>query len=450
MSNKNKMDRRFFVTTMVGGMFAACTTFSKKGAVPVKMSSPSANDKLNVAGVGVGGMGAHNVRIVGESENIVALCDVDDRYAAKTFARFPKAKKYRDYRRMLEKQKDIDAVIVATPDHTHAIIAMAAMQLGKHVYVQKPLTRTVYESRVLTETARQYKVATQMGNQGRSGEGIRLITEWIAAGAIGEVYEAHAWTNRPIWPQGMDRPKATPRVPRCLDWDLFLGPAPYRPYNPAYHPWNWRAWWDFGTGALGDMACHILDPVFMALKLGYPTRVEACSTPVNNETAPHASIVRYDFPARAGMPAVKVTWWDGGMMPPRPEDLESDRRLGDEDGGALFVGTKGKLMCGCYAKNPRLFPETKMKEFQRPEKTILRVDTSHEMDWVIACKGGRPACSNFDYSGPLSEVVLMGNLAIRTGKQLDWDGENMKVTNNVPAADSLVNPPYRSGWSLKK
>jgi hypothetical protein len=230
---------------------------------------------------------------------------------------------------------------------------------------------------------------------------------------------------------------------------LFLGPAPYRPYHPAYHPWNWRAWWDFGTGALGDMACHIIDPVVMALKLGYPIKVEASSTPVNNESAPHASIVRYAFPAREGKPPVRLTWWDGGLMPPRPEELEPDRRMGDESGGVLFIGSKGKLMCGCYARNPRLIPEEKMKAYQRPAKTIPRVDIPHEMDWVLACKGERPACSNFDYSGPLSEVVVMGNLAIRTGKPIEWDGENMKVTNNVPEADQLVNTPYRQGWKLK-
>ncbi|MCK5055962.1 MAG: Gfo/Idh/MocA family oxidoreductase [Candidatus Aminicenantes bacterium] len=443
------MDRRVFVTTMAGGLLAACTTLSKKGPLPGGKVVTSPNDRLNIAAVGIGGMGAHNVKVVGESENIVALCDVDSKYAAKTFAKYPKAEKYQDYRVMLEKQKDIDAVIIATPDHTHAIIAMAAMQLGKHVYVQKPLTRTVYESRVLAEAARKYKVATQMGNQGRSGEGIRLITEWIEDGAIGEVREVYTWTNRPIWPQGLKRPRKTPRVPRHLDWDLFLGPAPYRPYHPEYHPWNWRAWWDFGTGALGDMACHIIDPVFMALKLGYPTKVEASSTPVNNESAPHASIVRYTFPAREGKPPVRLTWWDGGMMPPRPEELEPGRRMGDESGGVLFIGSKGKLMCGCYAKNPRLISEAKMKAYKRPAKTIPRVEVPHEMDWVLACKGERPACSDFDYSGPLSEVVLMGNLAIRTGKQLEWDGENMKVTNNVPEANQYVNPPYREGWKLK-
>lgn len=449
MSEESKMNRRSFIATMAGGLAAACTTLSKQKQVTAKKVYTSPGDKLNIAGVGVGGMGGYNIKVVSESENIVALCDVDDAYAAKTFAKFPKAKKYRDYRHMLEKQKDIDAVIIATPDHTHAVIALTAMQLGKHVYVQKPLTRTVYESRVLTEAARKYKVATQMGNQGRSGEGIRLITEWIADGAIGEVREVYTWTNRPIWPQGMDRPKDTPPVPDTLDWDLFLGPAPYRPYNPAYHPWNWRAWWDFGTGALGDMACHIIDPVFMALKLGYPVKVEASSTPVNNESAPHASIVRYDFPARQGMPPVKLTWWDGGLMPPRPEELEPARRMGDENGGVLFIGSKGKLMSGCYARNPRLIPETKMREYKRPARTIPRVDMRHEMDWVAACKGGRPACSNFDYSGPLSEVVLMGNLAIRTGKLLEWDGENMKVTNNVPEANQYVNPSYRKGWQLK-
>lgn len=406
------------------------------------------SEKLNIAGIGVGGMGRNNVGRC-DTENIVALCDVDDAYAEKAFVLYPKAKKWRDFREMLEKQKDIDAVIIATPDHTHAVIAMTAMKMGKHVYCQKPLTHSVYEARRLTEAAREAKVATQMGNQGHSGEGIRLICEWIWDGAIGQVREVYAWTNRPLWPQGLERPKETPPVPATLDWDLWLGPAPYRPYNPAYVPWKWRSWWDFGTGALGDMACHIIDPAFWALKLGYPTGVEASSTKVNSESAPIASIIRYQFPARGDMPPVKLTWYDGGLMPPRPQELEPGRKMGDNDGGVLFIGDKGKLMCGCYAKSPRLIPETAMKAYTRPPKTIPRVGgiDNHEQDWIRACKGGKPASSNFDYSGPLTETVVMGNLAIRAGEKLDWDGLNMKVTN-VPDANKYVRRPYRQGWSL--
>ncbi|MCH7520932.1 MAG: Gfo/Idh/MocA family oxidoreductase [Candidatus Marinimicrobia bacterium] len=407
------------------------------------------SDTLNIAGIGVGGMGKNNVRSCAEGgQNIVALCDVDRDYAAPVFKEYPKAKVYTDYRRMLDKQKDIDAVIIATPDHTHAVIAMAAMRAGKHVYVQKPLTHSVYETRMLTEAAHEYKVVTQMGNQGHSWEGDRLISEWIWDGAIGDVREVHAWTNRPIWPQGIDRPQDKHRVPKTMDWDLWLGPAPYRPYHPAYAPFKWRGWWDFGTGALGDMACHIMDPVFWALKLHYPTSVEASATEVNSETAPLASIVRYEFPARGTMPPVKFSWYDGGMMPPRPDDLEDGRHMGDRDGGVIFIGDKGKLMCGAYGKNPRLIPEPAMKAYTKPSKTIPRIETSHEMDWVRACKGGEPASSNFDVSGPLTETVLMGNLAIRSlGNRLQWDGLNMQVTN-VEEANQYVRREYRDGWSL--
>ena len=423
-------------------------------------TSPS--EKLNIAGIGVGGMGKANLDKL-QNENIVALCDVDEAYAAKVFKQYPKAKRYRDFRKMLEKQKDIDAVVIATPDHSHAVIAMMALAMRKHVYCQKPLTHSVYEARMLTEAAREAKVATQMGNQGRSGEGIRLVCEWIWDGAIGPVREVHTWTNRPVWPQGieMDRPKETPPVPSTLDWNLWLGPAAYRPYHPTYLPNIWRGWWDFGCGALGDMACHIIDPAFLALKLRYPTSVEANTstywhgmfekTKPKNEVFPRATIVRYKFPARGDMPPVSMTWYDGGMMPPRPEELEPGRRMGDNDGGVIFVGDKGKLMCGCYGMNPRLIPETKMRAYKRPPKTLRRIPggmDGQEKDWVRACKGGKPACSNFDYSGPLTETVVMGNLAIRyPQRKLDWDGLNMKVTN-VPEANEYVNPPYRQGWSL--
>ncbi len=420
------------------------------------------SDKLNIAGVGIGGMGKENIKAC-ESENIVALCDVDWNYAADVFKQYPNAKKYKDFRKMLDEQKDIDAVVVATPDHAHAVVAMAAMQRGKHVYVQKPLTRTVYEARMLTEAARKNKVATQMGNQGHSGEGIRLICEWIWNGAIGNVREVHCWTDRPVWPQGIDRPKDTPPVPETLDWDQWIGPAPYRPYNPAYHPFNWRAWLDFGAGALGDMGCHVMDPPFWALKLKYPVSVEASHSydvremwkrVDNTESYPRASIVHYQFPAREGMPPVKLHWYDGGILPEQPENLEPGRnisKLGSDGSGTLFMGDKGVLVCGCYGGSPRLIPESKMKEFEQPSKTLPRIDggeDGHERDWIRACKGGKPASSNFDYSGPLTETVVMGNLAmLNPGKKLIWDGEKMKVTNDEQA-NTYVNVPYRDGWSL--
>lgn len=440
-----KITRRDFIGSVAAA--AAFTIVPRHVLGGTGHTPPS--EKLNIAGVGAGGMGRSNIKHC-SGENIVALCDVDDERAAETYKLHPKAKKYRDFRKMLEKQKDIDAVIVATPDHTHATIAMAAMRMGKHVYVQKPLTRTVYEARMLTKAARKYNVVTQMGNQGHSGEGVRLLCEWIWDGAIGPVREVVAWTNRPIWPQGIDRPEGSSPIPSTLDWDLWLGPAPYRPYvDKAYLPFVWRGWWDFGCGALGDMACHLLDPVFWALKLGYPSSVEAYASKNNSktahlETAPLASIVHYRFPARGGMPPVKLSWYDGGLKPERPEELEPGRKMRS----VIFIGDKGKLMCGEYGDSPRLIPETKMQEYKRPPKTLPRVEGSHEQNWIDACKNGTQACSNFDYAGPMSESVVMGNLAIRNpGQKLEWDGENMKVTN-VAEANKYVNEPYREGWTL--
>jgi predicted dehydrogenase len=466
-----KFSRRKFIGS-AGAAAAAFTIVPRHVLGGAGYTPPS--EKLNVAGVGVGGMGGDNIATIAgmeedeyenltkvrEGENIVALCDVDTEKAAGIFNLFPKAKKYTDFRKMLEKQKDIDAVVIGTPDHTHAVIAMMAMKMGKHVYCQKPLTRTVYEARMLTKTARENKVATQMGNQGNSGEGVRLICEWIWDGAIGPVHEVHSWTDRPVWPQGIPRPKETPPVPSSLDWDLWLGPAPVRPYHPTYHPFSWRAWWDFGAGALGDMACHILDPVFSALKLKYPISVEAsCSTYVaigkmwekeeNTESFPRASVVHYTFGAREGMPPVKLHWYDGGMMPQRPEEFETRRTF--PDNGSIFVGEKGLLLSRTYGESPRIVPESKMKEYKRPPKTLERVEgggDGHEQNWIRACKGGKPAGSNFDYSGPMTESVVMGNLAIRyPNRKLEWDGEKMEVTN-FPEANQLVNPPYRQGWSL--
>jgi predicted dehydrogenase len=403
------------------------------------------SDKLNIAGIGVGGVGGTNVNNC-NSQNIVALCDVDWDYASSLFANYPDAKKYKDYRKMFDEMGDsIDAVIVATPDHTHAMITAAAIRMGKHAYTQKPLTHSVYESRVLTKLAREYKVATQMGNQGNSGEGIRQTCEWIWDGAIGEITEVHAWTNRPIWPQGLERPLETPSLPPTLAWDEFIGPAPWRPYHPAYTPWNWRAWWDFGTGALGDMANHIVDPAFWALKLGHPTSIYGSSSQVNTESAPLASTVHYEFPDRGKigdlkLPPLKLTWYDGGLLPPRPEELKDGQIMGDRSGGVLFVGSKGKLMTGCYGRDPILLPEDLSNDYERPEPSIRRIEDAmsggHELDWIRACKESPEnrvqTSSNFDYSGPLNEMVVMGNLAIRLQdlkRKLQWDGENMKITN---------------------
>jgi len=379
--------------------------------------------------------------------------------------RFPNAARYKDFRVMLEKQKDIDAVVVATPDHAHAVVAMAAMQLGKHVYVQKPMTRTISEARALTEAARRYKVVSQMGNQGRSGEGVRVIQEWIEDGAIGEVREVHCWTNRPIWPQGMARPTDTPAVPDGLDWDLWIGPAPMRPYHPAYHPFSWRSWIDFGAGALGDMACHVMDASYSVLKLGSPTSVLA-SVAYNvvevkrpdgttssqrlkyNDSFPPATVVHYNFPARGKkLPALKFHWYDGGILPERPEELEPERRL--PESGTIFVGSKGKLISETYSESPRLIPEKRMQAYKRPKKTIPRVAGGlHEQNWLDTIKGKTKATSPFDYAGPFTETVLLGNLAVAfPGTKLLWDGPGLKVTNNADA-NALVQHQYREGWKL--
>lgn len=453
------MNRRESVKT-------AATAVAALSALPNHvLGAESQPKKLNIACVGAAGMGRANLLGVctplsertdenwpgSDSQNIVALCDVDWKHAKKSFAEYPEAKRYKDYRVMFKEMGDeIDAVMIATPDHTHACIAMEAMRRGKHVFVQKPLARTVHEVRVMTEAARKYGVITQMGNQGHSGEGIRRICEWIEDGAIGDVREVHAWTSRPIWPQAIARPQDTPPIPETLDWDLWLGPAPYRPYHPSYQPFNWRGWVDFGTGALGDMACHTLDPIFWALKLMYPDSVEASCVKIHGkefpESYPLGSIIHYEFPAREGMSEVKVHWYEGGLQPERPAELEEGRRMGGE--GALFVGDKGKLICGTYGSSPQLIPYTTMQAYKRPEPTIPRVKGSHEMDWVNAIKEGRQPSSNFNYSGPLSEMVLMGTLAqLSPGKKLLWDGKNMQVTN-VPELNKYINPPYREGWSL--
>jgi hypothetical protein len=439
--NKIKISRRDFMGAAAA--VAAFTIVPNHVLGGPRRVPPS--EKLNVAGVGIGGRGAGDLDEVG-GENIVALCDVDDGYAANVFKNYPKAKKYQDFRTMLDKEKNIDAVVIATPDHSHAVIAMTAIKMGKHVYCEKPLAHSIYEVRKLTEAARQAGVATQLGNQGQASEESRLVSEFIQDGAIGPVREVHSWCNRPISPRGINRPKETPPVPDTLNWDLWLGPAPYRPYHPCYLPFTWRGWWDFGTGVLGDIGCHQFVSIFRALKLGYPTCVEACSSGVNPETAPLASIVRYDFPARGDMPSVKLTWYDGGLMPARPAELEEGLRFGNADDN-LFVGDKGKML------GHRLLPESRSKEYGRPPKVLPR-SPGHHKEWINACKGGEPAGSNFDVAGPLTEVVLLGNIALRMDQQLYekglklyYDGPNMKVTN-LSEANKYIRSEYREGWTL--
>ena len=453
----NKTRRQFLRTAAFAAVASTITPRSLFGQAGAK----APGQKLNIAGIGVGGMGFNNLKACAQ-ENIVALCDVNREYAAKAFKEFSQAKVYRDYCEMLDKQKDIEAVIIATPDHTHAVIALAVIRAGKHVYVQKPLAHSVHEVRVLTEAAGKHKVVTQMGNQGHSGDAIRRVREWIKSGAIGSIREVDAWTNRPVWPQGVEveRPKETPPVPEGLDWDLWIGPASLRPYHPDYLR-NWRAWWDFGTGSLGDLGCHVLDVAFWALDLKYPESVESCISTYwpdlwkrlepRNENFPRSTIVRYRFPARGGQPPVRLTWWDGGMMPARPPELEPDDQLGDSDGGLMFHGDRGLLICGCFGRSPRVFPEEKMEALPQKPQIIELIPggmDGHEKDWIRACKGGRPASSNFDYAGPLSEMVLMGNLAVRfPNQQLLWEGESMQVQNHKDA-NAFVRRKYREGWSL--
>jgi predicted dehydrogenase len=415
------------------------------------------SDKLNIAGIGVGGKGRVNLEAM-NTENIVALCDVDWKYAQDCFNDYPGARRYWDWRRMFEEMGDtIDAVMIATADHTHAIIAATAITLGKHVYCQKPLTHSVYESRLLTKLARKYRIATQMGNQGNSSPEARTVEEWIWAGEIGEVTEVHAWTNRPIWPQGLERPAEVMTPPDTMNWDLFIGPAPMRPFHEIYTPWNWRGWWDFGTGALGDMACHILNPVFSALHLEYPVRLQGSSTLVNTESAPQAEVVEYTFPGRTKlprnvkvkMPEVKVTWYDGGMMPSRPEELADGAPLmEDEMGGCIFVGTRDKLICNLGGIHPRLLSGRK----PRVPETLRRIegyetggimDGPHEQDWIRACKEDPQyriqPMSNFEVAGPFNEMVVMGVLAVRLqslDRELQWDGANMRFTN-ISGNDTL-------------
>jgi len=433
---KNNFSRRSFLATTATAA-SGITILPSNVIAGLGHKAPS--DKLNIAGIGIGGKGFSNLKNL-QSENIVGLCDVDWKYAENAFKFFPNAKMYKDWRVMYEELgKSIDGVVIATADHTHALTAATAITMGKHVFLQKPLTHTVYESRLLTKLADKYKVATQMGNQGSSGEGVNLTTEWIANGEIGEITKVEAFTNRPIWPQGQATPKQGQWVPETLDWDLFTGPAKMRPYNEVYHPWNWRGWWDYGTGALGDMACHILHPVFVGLELGYPIKAQGNSTLLLQDCAPTAQSVKLTFPERTAkkkmkikLPPVEVFWYDGGIKPMLPAGWPAGKDPNDQGGGVIFHGTKDKLICGCYGVNPWLLSGRKPEapKFRR------RVEASHEMDWVRASKetpeNRVKTASDFSEAGPFNEMVVMGVLAVRLqtlNKELLWDGPNMKFTN---------------------
>jgi len=424
------------------------------------------SDKLNIAGVGVGNMGGHNVQDMG-NENIVALCDVDHSYAAENLAKYPKANIFKDYREMLDKQKDIDAVVIGTPDHTHAVITMAALRAGKHVYCQKPIAHSVRDTRLLTEAAREAKVITQMGIQFHSTNDPRKICDWIAAGVIGKVRKAYAWCSLSYYPWGHShwsskfgvRPTEEPPIPATLDWDLWLGPAPKRPYHPTYHPMTWRAWWDFGTGMMGDRGAHTLDPIYWSLKLGAPETIEAYNSDFNPETFPAASSVRYTFAARGDMPPVEVTWYDG-LRPAGIEGMANPRLIGDPEGGLLMVGDDGMISAGVYGNSPILHPRDKFEKEPDVPQTVPRVamdfsnGAPHERNFVVSCKEGHPAAVPFDYAGPLTEMVLLGNVAKQfPGDRLRWDPVAMNLTaeNDMAtsmAATLMLGTTAREGWSL--
>jgi predicted dehydrogenase len=418
------------------------------------------SEKVNIAAIGAGGQGYANLEKLAD-QNFVAFCDVDDERASVAYRRWPQVPRYRDFREMLDKEDArIDAVLVATPDHCHAVATLAAIRRGKHVYCEKPLTHSIAEVRAVAEAARKAGVATQMGNSGQALDDTRVLCEMIWGGLIGDVREVHIWSDRPMnglfgeyWPQGVGRPADQPPVPPTLAWDLWLGPAPGRPYHSAYAPSKWRGWWDFGTGALGDMGCHHFSPAFRALKLGHPTSVHAASTAVNRETYPLASIVRYEFPARGEMPAVALTWYDGGMQPPRPRGLENGSPLGLSQNGLLFVGDKGTIMTEGSGRRPRLVPESRMRTDPLPPPNLPR-SPGHWAEWVNACKGGPAAGSSFEVASVLTEIVLLGNVALRpelreaiSCRRLEWDGAAGRFTN-LPEANQFLATGYRPGWSL--
>ncbi|MCY4357548.1 MAG: Gfo/Idh/MocA family oxidoreductase [Gammaproteobacteria bacterium] len=416
------------------------------------------SDRLNIAAVGAGGKGRSDIESVAY-ENIYAICDIDDNQLAETLnqdfaASFrQQVKTYRDYRQMLDAEPEIDAVLISTPDHMHAPIAMHAMNLGKHVFVQKPLCHTVAECRILARTAAETDVVTQMGNQGHAEEGARQINEWVASGELGIVEEAHCWTNRPVWPQGIARPEGEMAVPGNISWDLWLGAASFRPYvERAYHPFNWRGWLDFGTGVVGDMGAHIIDHPYWALDLDLPVKISASSSSFGTgmETFPVASKIHFEFAARGERPPVKLTWYDGGLLPERPPQLENGRQLGDDDGGVLLVGSKHTLMHGVYGRNPRLIPEASHLETPAPNRSLPRSPGIHK-EWLDAIKDrSRKTTSGFDYAARLTESMLLGNIAtIRAGQHrvLEYDSKAMRFTNDE-GANAWLEKSYRQGFGL--
>ncbi|MEC3905668.1 Gfo/Idh/MocA family oxidoreductase [Tamlana sp. 2201CG12-4] len=478
MSSSQKNNRRSFIkksATAAIGISIIPRHVMGQGFIP-----PS--DKLNIAVIGGGGKGysdAVNAWNKGAS-NITAICDVDWNSASKAFKKFPKAKKYKDFRKLFDQVKDFDAVTVSTPDHTHAVITMAAIKMGKHVYVQKPLTHNIYEARMLTKAANEYKIVSQMGNQGASGLGVKQMIEWFDEGKIGAVNKVDIWTNRPIWPQGIPTKTDKPEILDGLDWDTWIGPAEMVDYHPQYHPFKWRGWWNFGTGALGDMGCHLIDPPYRVLGLGYPTEVESSVGAVFikdwspehlPDSCPPSSRTQLTFKASDKNPVdTKITWTDGGLRPFHPDLIPADHPLGSHNSanGVIMYGEKGIMTCGTYGVDPKIYLNSgEVLKSKIKEKTAP--DNGHQAKWVEACKAGfnsnkhKNLTSSFDFAGPLTESILMGNLAIRSynlrekrdnnrfdypgRKKLLWDGANMRITN-FDQANQFVQREYRKGWSL--
>ncbi len=446
-SSNRPLDRRHFV----GGLAAAGALAALPRPLHALAERRQPSQKLRIACIGVGGMGFSDVRGC-RDEQLVAFADVDWRSAERAFKEWPTARRYKDYREMLEKERNnIDAVTVSTPDHSHAAAAMLALKMGKHVYCQKPLARTIGEVRALkAEAGRRPRQTTQMGNQGHAAEGIRLIREWVEAGLIGPVRRVECWTNRPIWPQAINRPTDAHNVPPTMDWNLWLGPAAERPYHPRYAPFNWRGWWDFGTGAMGDMACHIMDAAYWGLGLKYPSRIIPESTALFSETAPASERITYEFPAIGDRPAVTLTWRDGSLFPPKPEGWPDERDWPfDTTGGQLWVGDKGMIIAGTYAENPRLLDDKVMAEVTATPVPVKYPRTEGVYkEWITACKNGTQPGSDFaGYAGPMTEMILIGCLAVRMGRVLEMDPETGMIKNVTPPSE-WVTPTYRAGWSL--
>jgi predicted dehydrogenase len=431
--------RRKFIkgTAAAAGLTVLASTF--------RTHAYAANEKLNTALIGVGGQGSssHGAAL---GENLVAMCDADQGRMADLAKRVPQAKTYTDWRKMLDAHKNINAVFIATPDHTHFPAAYAAINRGMSTYVEKPMTHSIWEARTLAAAARKAKVATQMGNQGHSSEGWRVLCEYVWAGLLGDVTLVECSTDRPIWPQGLERPNRTDPIPPSMNWEAWIGAAPMRPFvNGTYHPFVWRGWLDFGCGALGDMGCHIMDGAFWALKLGEAKTctVEAEVDAPYKETFPRWTVITYKFPARGKMPPVTLKWYDGGKREPRPPQLEEKRNLAG-DGHSIFHGSKNVMVADCYGGSVRIIPESKQRETPRPPRTLPRAG-DHRGDFLAACKGGPPASSNFDYAGPFTEMVLLGVLALRLRQPINWDFATMKAAG-LPAADAIIHRQYRPGW----